>query len=150
MSRVLITLAAALLAIALGRDGWDAWVARTDLPATLADTSVEMVDRDGTLLRAFDVENGRLRLAVEATRVDPAFVEMLIAYEDKRFWQHGGVDGRAVLRASAQAVIAGRVDVCAAAGPFTVRTASARPNAIWEMIRIMRRPLSPKCPRAGR
>ncbi|MEL6450341.1 MAG: penicillin-binding protein 1C [Pseudomonadota bacterium] len=107
--RPLFALALALLVIATARDGWQVWVRATVLPPTLADTSVEMRDRDGVLLRAFDVENGRLRLAVQPGAVDPAYLDMLIAYEDKRFWRHGGVDLRALGRAAVQAVTSGRV-----------------------------------------
>ena len=32
------------------------------------------------------------------------FPAMLVAYEDKRFWSHGGVDPRAMLRAVGQAL----------------------------------------------
>ena len=83
---------------------WDRWVDRTALPATLTDTSVEMQDRDGRLMRAFSVEDGRLRLAVTLGGVDPLLTEMLVAYEDKRFYRHNGVDGRAMLRAVGQAI----------------------------------------------
>ena len=41
--------------------------------------------------------------------VDPRFLAMLIAYEDKRFYEHGGVDPRALLRAAWQALTHGRV-----------------------------------------
>ncbi|APX13984.1 penicillin-binding protein 1C [Tateyamaria omphalii] len=98
-----------MLAAASLHDAWDAWVDRTILPAALAETSVEMRDRDGQLMRAFAVEDGRIRLAVPPDGVDPRLTQMLIAYEDKRFYRHNGVDGRAMLRAVAQAVQAGRV-----------------------------------------
>lgn len=94
---------------ALMHDAWDSWVARTDLPATLLQTSVEVQDRNGTLLRAFAVEDGRIRLAVARGSVDRTLTDMLIAYEDKRFYRHNGVDGRALLRAAAQAVTSGQV-----------------------------------------
>lgn len=102
-------MALCLLAVAVIRDGWDVWVARTVLPVTLAETSVEMHDRDGVLLRAFDIEDGRVRLAVVPGSVDPTLTDMLIAYEDKRFYRHNGVDVRAMLRAVGQAVTSGKV-----------------------------------------
>ncbi|MDZ4096714.1 MAG: penicillin-binding protein 1C, partial [Paracoccaceae bacterium] len=40
---------------------------------------------------------------------DPAFIALLIGYEDKRFYHHAGVDGRALLRAAVQAIWQGRV-----------------------------------------
>ena len=107
-------LAPFLLVLALGlgaglRDAFDRWVVTTDLPPVLIETSVEVLDRNGRLLRAFPVEDGRLRLAVRLGDVDPDFLSMLITYEDKRFWQHGGVDMLAALRAAGQAVRAGEI-----------------------------------------
>ena len=102
-------LAAALILTAGARDAGDAWVAATVLPPLVLETSVEVVDRDGALLRPYTVADGRWRLAVEPSAVDPAFVAALLAYEDKRFYQHNGVDARALLRALAQAVVEGRV-----------------------------------------
>jgi len=100
-------LVAGLLVLAGGHDAFDGWVTRTRLPALAVDTSVEVVDRNGALLRAFTVADGRWRL--DPGPVDPAFVSLLIAYEDKRFYDHGGVDPVALLRAGAQAVLHGHV-----------------------------------------
>mgnify|MGYP001824064958 CR=1 FL=1 len=64
--------------------------------------SVEVVDRNGDLLRAFAAPDGRWRLPVHLDEVDPEFVRMLVAYEDRRFWQHRGVDPLAMIRAAWQ------------------------------------------------
>lgn len=109
MRHALFILAAALFAIGALHDAGVRWVARTDLPALLPQTSVEVVDRDGALLRAYMVADGRWRLAVSADAVDPRFVVMLLAYEDKRFWTHKGVDPIAVARAALQAARYGKV-----------------------------------------
>lgn len=94
----------AVLGIAAGlRDGFDAWVAATDVPSVLVETSVEVRDRNGVLMRVFPVEDGRVRLSLGLDKVDPEYVSMLIAYEDKRFYQHHGVDPIAALRAIGQA-----------------------------------------------
>ncbi|WP_108883619.1 penicillin-binding protein 1C [Anderseniella sp. Alg231-50] len=71
--------------------------------------SVEVVDRDGKLLRAFAAADGRWRLPVRLDKVDPEFVRMLVAYEDRRFWQHGGVDPLAMIRAAWQMLRHGRI-----------------------------------------
>lgn len=106
----LLALVVILLGLAAhGRDRLDHWVAQTVLPPVLSEVGVEMRARDGTLLRAFGVEDGRVRMAVTLNQVDPQFISMLIAYEDKRFYQHGGVDLRAGLRAGVQALWHGRV-----------------------------------------
>lgn len=63
----------------------------------------------GELLRAFPVEDGRWRLRTDVSDVDPRYIEALLAYEDKRFWRHAGVDPAAILRAGAQALRHGRI-----------------------------------------
>ncbi len=111
MRRVAHSLFVATLAlglVAFGRDQADEWVDRTVLPPTLADTSVEMRDRNGRLLRVFPVENGRWRLDPGRAQVDPGYIDMLIRYEDKRFLQHSGVDLRALMRAAGQVFWNGR------------------------------------------
>lgn len=71
------------------------------LPAHLA-VSTEVVDRDGALLRTYATPDGFWRLDTRLDQVDPQFVKMLIAYEDKRFFDHGGIDPLALLRAAKQ------------------------------------------------
>ncbi|KAB2950324.1 MAG: penicillin-binding protein 1C, partial [Rhizobiaceae bacterium] len=78
------------------------------LPASLT-VSTEVVDRDGQLLRAFATPEGRWRFAVDLDAVDRSFVDMLIAYEDKRFWDHDGVDVIALGRAAVQFAGNGRI-----------------------------------------
>jgi penicillin-binding protein 1C len=91
------------------RDMGEAWIEATVLPPALPATSVEVRDRAGALLRAYTVADGRWRLAVRPDQVDPGFVAMLLAYEDKRFFRHAGVDPLALLRAAAQAAWHGRI-----------------------------------------
>jgi penicillin-binding protein 1C len=108
-ARYAFVLAAGLALAAIARDGADIWVNTTVLPPLIVQTSIEVLDRDGELLRAYTVADGRWRLGVEVSQVDPGFVAALLAYEDKRFYTHAGVDARAVLRAFAQAAWNGRV-----------------------------------------
>jgi penicillin-binding protein 1C len=61
-----------------------------------------VLDRNGTLLRAFTMPDGRWRLPVTREDVDPRFVSMLLAYEDRRFHRHHGVDVQALTRAALQ------------------------------------------------
>ncbi len=71
--------------------------------------STEVRDRDGALLRAYATPDGYWRLDTHVEDVDPKFVAMLIAYEDKRFYEHRGIDPRALLRAAAQLAGHGRI-----------------------------------------
>ncbi len=110
MNRFALFAVVALLWGAAGaRDALDAWVAATDLPPLVTETSTEVLARDGTLLRAYTVTEGRWRLATSVDAVDPAYVRMLVAYEDKRFFRHAGVDLPALARAAAQAAWNGQI-----------------------------------------
>ncbi|TDE37529.1 penicillin-binding protein 1C [Antarcticimicrobium sediminis] len=83
----------------------DRWIATTELPLVLAETGVEIRDRNGVLLRAYPVADGLMRLAPPPLGdVDAHYLEMLLAYEDKRFRSHHGVDLMAMGRAVAQAL----------------------------------------------
>ena len=108
-ARWFIVLALGLWLAALGRDRFDAWIEETILPPLAVEMSVEVLDRDGDLLRAYTVADGRWRLALPPDKVDQGYLRMLLAYEDKRFYQHSGVDPRSMTRAVLQAVWNGRV-----------------------------------------
>ncbi|WP_041545002.1 penicillin-binding protein 1C [Chelativorans oligotrophicus] len=71
--------------------------------------SQEVVDRKGALLRVYAAPDGRWRLKAEIEQLDPQFIKMLVAYEDRRFWSHSGVDPIALARAAMQLVLNGRV-----------------------------------------
>jgi penicillin-binding protein 1C len=66
--------------------------------------STTVLDRNGHLLRAFTTQSGRWRLPVEASDVDQRYLAMLMAFEDKRFYAHGGIDMRSLARAAVQLV----------------------------------------------
>ena len=101
--RLIWGIAALLVITATARDGLDRWIAATELPPLLSETSVEIRDREDRLVRVYTVEDGLWRLDVTASRVDPYYLEMLVAYEDKRFYSHSGVDLLAMMRAGWQA-----------------------------------------------
>ena len=82
-----------------------------------------VVDRDGRLLRAFTMPDGRWRLPATTHDVDPRYLAMLIAYEDGRFYAHHGVDwralaarGRAMARRAATSSPAARRSRCRSRG----------------------------------
>ncbi len=100
----------AVLGIAAGlRDGFERWVDTTKVPPVLVETSVEVRSREGRLMRVFPVEDGRVRLSLALADVDADYLSMLITYEDKRFYQHNGVDPVAALRATVQAAWNGQI-----------------------------------------
>jgi penicillin-binding protein 1C len=73
------------------------------------EVSPEVVARDGTLLRPFLSKDGYWRLKTGPRDVDPRYLTLLKAYEDKRFDEHWGVDPLAILRAALQFASAGHI-----------------------------------------
>ena len=86
--------------------GMEAGLPPTPDVATMP-VSTEVVDRNGQLLRPFTTPDGRWRLPVGLDDVDRRFIDMLIAYEDQRFKEHGGVDWSSMVRAAGQFALAG-------------------------------------------
>jgi penicillin-binding protein 1C len=87
------------------------WIAALG-PAPLGERlafSVLVVDRDGKLLRPYTTPEGRWRLPATRENVDPRFLELVLAYEDKRFRTHHGIDPLALGRALAQLIAHGRI-----------------------------------------
>lgn len=69
----------------------------------------EVLDRNGALLAAFPAPGGVWRLRTARADVSPAFLDLLIRTEDRRFWHHPGVDPLALARAAGQMLRHGRV-----------------------------------------
>lgn len=107
--RAVLALVVTLWSLAFAQDRLNRWIEGTEMPALVFDTATEVRDRNGVLLRAYQVPGDYWRMAVSIDQVDPLFVRMLLAYEDRRFYDHAGVDPRAMLRAGWQALRAGRV-----------------------------------------
>ena len=100
--RIAASLAFALIVVTTTFAAWV--VSLGPLPLEEArKVSTTIVDRNGKLLRAYAMADGRWRLPVDAkTAVDPGYLKLLLAYEDRRFWSHGGVDPLALGRAALQ------------------------------------------------
>ena len=84
------------------------WLFPPDLSRYQA-VSRTLEDRNGRLLRVTLSSDGAIRLKTDVEDVDPLYVQMLISYEDKRFYQHPGVDPLALARAFWQAASNWRV-----------------------------------------
>ncbi|HEY7609337.1 MAG TPA: transglycosylase domain-containing protein, partial [Alphaproteobacteria bacterium] len=96
------------------------------------EASTVVVDRDGRMLRAFTTHAGTWRLAARPDEVSPLYLKMLVAYEDRRFRYHPGVDPIAVVRAAGQWLINGRI----VSGGSTLSMQVARliapaPRGLW-------------------
>jgi penicillin-binding protein 1C len=97
----------------------------------LRDVSVLVEDSDGQLLRPFTATDGAWRLPVKVSEVDPRFVQMLVTYEDRRFYWHMGVDPLALMRAVWQWASTGSVVSGASTLTMqTVRLLEPRPRSL--------------------
>ncbi|PTM41049.1 penicillin-binding protein 1C [Bosea sp. 124] len=77
--------------------------------AVATDRSTVVLDREGRLLRPFLTADGRWKLQVGVDDVDPRYLAMLKAFEDKRFDSHSGIDALGLARAAGQMLLNGRV-----------------------------------------
>src|SRR5829696_4938949 len=102
------SLAAACFAAAVALSSYIASLGPLDLSAAEKRSTV-VLDREGRLLRPFATEDGRWRLPIATSGVDPRFLAMLKAYEDARFDRHPGIDPLALMRAAGQFVANGRI-----------------------------------------
>ncbi len=73
------------------------------------DTSRMVLAENDAPLRTYLTRDGMIRHGVNLAHISPRYIDMLIAYEDQRFFAHSGVDGLALARAAVQAMRGGRV-----------------------------------------
>jgi penicillin-binding protein 1C len=90
--------------------------------ARYRERSIEVRDSNNRLLRAFTTADGKWRLKTTVDDVDPVYLAMLKAYEDRRFDEHWGVDPLAVARAAAQWIVRGHI----VSGASTIAMQAAR------------------------
>jgi membrane peptidoglycan carboxypeptidase len=76
-----------------------------DAPPSPARTTI--LAKDGTLIGEFAFEN---RIQVPIDQVSEHMTDAIVAIEDARFWEHGGIDVRGALRALARNSSAGTVE----------------------------------------
>ena len=100
------------------------WVARP-LPAEMARPgavpSLVIQDRHGLTLRTTRAEDGSRGGWVPFAEVDPELIQAFVAAEDRRFFDHGGVDLLAIVRAVRDNLAAGRI--VSGASTLTMQTA---------------------------
>ena len=97
---------------------------------------------DGQVMRVYISPDEKWRVFVPLERMDPLLVKTTLAYEDRHFYSHPGVNPPALLRAALQNVKAGRIR----SGGSTLTMQLARiaepkrrniPGKCWEMLRAM-------------
>ncbi len=75
----------------------------------LQHTGTTVLDRDGRLLAVTPAPGGVWRLRTTVDDVDPAFIDRLVAIEDRQFWHHPGVNPLSLARAALQDLRAGHI-----------------------------------------
>ncbi len=107
--RAIVAIAAGGLLLAGIGGGVLAWQSGVGPDGSATPYSREVVDRNGRLLRPFQTDDDMWRFPGAVADVDPLFLRMLSAYEDRRFRQHPGVDPMALARAAGQWLTSGRI-----------------------------------------
>ena len=96
---------AAAAALVLAPLGWAVAVRAGRFPVALLEprgaASVTVRDAAGTILRQQATGAGGRETWAPLAGISPHLINATLAAEDHRFWRHGGVDPRAVLRAAA-------------------------------------------------
>ena len=148
--RICTSLVIASLAITSVVAAFAIWIALLG-PAPLGEHlsySTLVVDREGRLLRPYTTSEGRWRLPATRDDVDPRLLAMLLAYEDKRFASHHGVDALALGRAASQLVGSGHIvsgastltmQVARLLEPRTERSLAAKLRQMVRAVEIERR-----------
>lgn len=79
------------------------------LPMPKDDMARVVVAQDGTPLWRFADHNGVWRYSVRLDQVSPYYIDALLAYEDRWFYQHPGINPLAIARAAWQNLRGGQI-----------------------------------------
>jgi penicillin-binding protein 1C len=94
---------------AAGAAAWVLWPLPAGVVRFDAPPGVRLEDRSGIELRSTRSGDGSLRRWVPLAEMDPDVIAAFVATEDRRFYDHAGVDPRSILRALRANAGAGRV-----------------------------------------
>ncbi|MFT5880736.1 MAG: penicillin-binding protein 1C, partial [Moritella sp.] len=72
------------------------------LPDPLSSPSLVVTAQDGQVLRRFSNSDGILREQISLDQVSPFYLQSLLAYEDKWFYYHPGINPFSLVRAAWQ------------------------------------------------
>ncbi|WP_415881481.1 penicillin-binding protein 1C [Neptuniibacter sp. QD34_54] len=88
------------------------WIADRAFPLhdnSAGGAATVVLDRNGEPLRTFADHNGVWRYPVSIDQVSPRYIDALLTYEDRYFYQHPGVNPLSLLRAGWQWFSEGRI-----------------------------------------
>lgn len=107
--------------ILLGALGMFAYISKPIQLGRLSDYSQVLRANNNEILELRLTSSGHWREPISLDEVDPILIDVLIAYEDKRFYKHSGVDIVAVGRAAWQLIFSGKIT--SGASTLTMQTA---------------------------
>lgn len=96
----MVASSALLAVVSLALAGWTLLPLPVRLAAPDEHASVRIEDRHGILLRSTRGSDGSRARWIPLSEMDPDLLLAFVAVEDRRFWERGGVDVRAVVRAA--------------------------------------------------
>ncbi|MFL5560095.1 MAG: penicillin-binding protein 1C [Gemmatimonadaceae bacterium] len=118
--RVALGAAAALTPLLL-LAAWIAWPLPPGMTTPSIAPAIVVADRNGVPLRGTRAGDGTRSRWVSIGELDPDLITAFIAVEDRRFFEHGAIDWRAVARAARDDIRAGRI--VSGASTLTMQTA---------------------------
>jgi penicillin-binding protein 1C len=120
-AKTLATGAAALIGLILIAAVWIYWPPCADLTDPAQVPSLTIQDRNGLTLRTTRSADGSRGGWISLAEVDPDVIRAFLAVEDERFFEHRGIDFRAVARAARDNLQEGTV--VSGASTITMQTA---------------------------
>ena len=97
---IIVGLVCAAAVLVAGIGVWVLMPLPADLLALETSPGVRIEDRTGVLLRSTRSADGSRSAWVPLESMDPDLILAFVAVEDRRFWDHHGIDARAVARAA--------------------------------------------------
>ncbi len=111
----------ALAATSVAAIGWTALSLPPSVIAPSAAPGVTLEDRHGIVLRSSRADDGSRMRWMRLDEIDPKIIQAFVAAEDRRFYDHGALDWRALARALRDNALAMRV--VSGASTITMQTA---------------------------
>ena len=102
-----------------------------------------ITDREGELLHVLMADDERYRIKTHLEDVDATFIDLLLAYEDHRYYLHGGVDWLAMSRAAWQWASQGYIVSGGSTLTMqTIRLMEPKPRTVWNKLDQMRKAIA--------
>ena len=102
-----------------------------------------ITDSQGELLHVLMADDERYRIKTHPKDVDSTFLDLLIAYEDQRYYEHYGVDWLAMMRAAWQLVTRGHIVSGGSTLTMqTIRLMEPKARTLWNKLDQIRKAIA--------